>query len=86
MSITGAMLSTVKNIILLTQNSGKNATDLGLSSGRAWHIKQDWKNFPATRLQMLLQFLSGIDIKLKSGLLDMSKDAQIDYLIANTIL
>jgi len=86
MSIVGAMLSTVKNIILLTQNSGKTASDLGLSNGRAWHLKQDWKNFPAARLQMLLQFLSGIDLKLKSGLLDMSKEAQIDYLIANTIL
>jgi len=86
MSITGAMLNTVKNIILLTQNSGKTAADLGLSSGRAWHLKQDWKGFPASRLQMLLQFLSGIDLKLKSGLLDMSKEAQIDYLITNTIL
>lgn len=86
MSITGAMLSTVKNIILLTQNSGKSAADLGLSSGRAYYIKKDWQNFPAARLQMLLQFLSGIDLKLKSGLLDMSKEAQIDYLIANTIL
>lgn len=86
MSITGAMLNTVKNIILLTQNSGKTFTDIGVSKGRAWHIKQDWQNFPASRLQMLLQFLSGIDLKLKSGLLDMSKEAQIDYLIANTIL
>jgi hypothetical protein len=35
---------------------------------------------------MLLEFLSSIDLKLKTGLLDMSKEAQIDYLIANTIL
>ena len=86
MSITGAMLRTVKEIILLTQNSGKTLEEIGVSKGRAWHIKQDWKNFPISRLQMLLQFLSGIDLKLKSGLLDMSKEAQIDYLITNTIL
>ena len=86
MAIAGAMLNTVKDIILVTQNSGKTAAELGLSKGRAWHLSNDWKGFPPARLQMLLQFLSGIDLKLKSGLLDMSKEAQIDYLITNTIL
>jgi hypothetical protein len=86
LSIVGAMLQKVKNIILVTQNSGKKATEIGISDGYFFRLKKDWGGFPLQRLQMLLQFLSGIDLKLKSGLLDMSKEAQIDYLIANTII
>ena len=57
--------NTVKNIILLTQNSGKTLEEIGVSKGRAWHIKQDWKNFPAARLQMLLQFLVLLEPKYR---------------------
>lgn len=85
LSISGAMLQKVKNILLVTQNSGKTAAEIGISSGYEWRLRKDWANFPLTRLQSLLRFLSGLDLKLKSGLLDMPKAAQIDYLIANTI-
>ena len=85
MAIVGVLLNKVKSIIFATQNSGKKASDLGISDGYFYRLKKDWGTFPADRLQYLLQFLSSIDLKIKSGLLDMSKTAQIDYLIANTI-
>ena len=86
LSIVGATLQKVKNIILVTQNSGKKASEIGISDGYFYRLKKDWSGFPLQRLQSLLRFLSGVDLKLKSGLLDMPKEAQIDYLIANTIV
>lgn len=86
MQIVGATLQKVKNIILVTQNSGRTASEIGINDKYMYRLKKEWNGFPESRLKMLLEFLSGIDLKLKTGLLDMSKETQIDYLIANTIL
>lgn len=86
MQIVGATLQKVKNIILVTQNSGRTASEIGINDKYMYRLKKEWNGFPESRLKMLLEFLSGIDLKLKTGLLDMSKETQIDYLITNTIL
>ena len=84
--IVGATLQKVKNIILVTQNSGKTASEIGINDKYMYRLRKDWNGFPESRLKALLEFLSSIDLKLKTGSLDMSKDAQIDYFIANTML
>ena len=86
MQIVGATLQKVKNIILVTQNSGKTASEIGINDKYMYRLRKDWYGFPESRLKALLEFLSSIDLKLKTGSLDMSKEAQIDYFIANTIL
>lgn len=86
MQIVGATLQKVKNIILVTQNSGKTASEIGINDKYMYRLRKDWNGFPESRLKALLEFLSSIDLKLKTGSLDISKEAQIDYLIANTIL
>ena len=86
MSIVGILLQKVKNLILVRPESGKTMTELGLKQYYYNRLSAETKNFPIDRLMYLLNFLSSIDLKLKSGLLDMSKTAQIDYLIANTII
>ena len=86
MQIVGATLQKVKNIILVTQNSGKTASEIGINDKCMYRLRKDWNGFPESRLKALLEFLSSIDLKLKTGSLDISKEAQIDYLIANTIL
>ena len=86
MQIVGATLQKVKNIILVTQNSGKTASEIGINDKYMYRLRKDWNGFPESRLKALLEFLSSIDLKLKTGLLDMSKEAQIDYFIANTML
>ena len=86
MQIVGATLQKVKNIILVTQNSGKTASEIGINDKYMYRLRKDWNGFPEGRLKALLEFLSSIDLKLKTGSLDMSKDAQIDYFIANTML
>ena len=86
MQIVGATLQKVKNIILVTQNSGKTASEIGINDKYMYRLRKDWNGFPESRLKVLLEFLSSIDLKLKTGSLDMSKEAQIDYFIANTML
>ena len=86
MAINNQMLKTVKDIILVTQNSGKTMTELGLPEWLYKKIKRNWAGFPLDRLQKLLKFLTATDIKLKSGLIDTNKSAQIDYLITNVMI
>ena len=86
MQIVGTTLQKVKNIILVTQNSGKTASEIGINDKYMYRLRKDWNGFPESRLKALLEFLSSIDLKLKTGSLDMSKEAQIDYFIANTML
>ena len=86
MQIVGATLQKVKNIILVTQNSGKTASEIGINDKYMYRLRKDWNGFPESRLKALLEFLSSIDLKLKTGSLDMSKEAQMDYFIANTML
>lgn len=86
MQIVGATLQKVKNIILVTQNSGKTASEIGINDKYMYRLRKDWNGFPESRLKALLEFLSSIALKLKTGSLDMSKEAQIDYFIANTML
>ena len=84
--VVATMLKTVKNIILCRTDSNRNATEIGVSDGQLKYYRYAWKDFPMQRLQLLLKFLSEVDLKLKSGLLDMSKNAQLDYLLINTII
>ena len=86
MSIVGMTLKKVKDILFVTQNSNRKPEDIGLTSKQAWAIDKSYKGFPLTRLQYLLKFLSDIDLRLKSGELDMPKNTLINYLIINTIL
>lgn len=86
MSIVGIMLQKVKNLILTRVEANRTATELGISDKYYRRLSNETKNLPLDRLSYLLSFLTTIDLKLKSGLLDMSKAAQIDYLIANTII
>ena len=80
MSLVGALVPKIKNLILV-KYAGKTAADLGISDGQYYYLSKD-PYLPLERLQSLLQDVSNIDLQLKSGLLDIPKDAQIDYVLA----
>jgi hypothetical protein len=40
---------------------------------------------PKARVQELIKELSSIDLKIKSGLLDMPLDMQLDYLVTRLV-
>jgi hypothetical protein len=80
MSLVGALVPKIRNLILV-KYAGKTAADLGISDGQYYYLSKD-PYLPLERLQSLLQDISNIDLQLKSGLLDIPKDAQIDYVLA----
>ena len=80
MSLVGVLLPKIRNLILV-KFAGKTAAEIGISDGQYYYLTKD-PYLPLERLQSLLQTVSNIDLQLKSGLLDISKDAQIDYVIS----
>lgn len=80
MSLVGVLLPKIRNLVLV-KCAGKTAKDIGISEGQYYYLTKD-PYLPLERLQNLLQTISNIDLQLKSGLLDISKDAQIDYVIS----
>jgi hypothetical protein len=80
MSLVGVLLPKIRNLILV-KFAGKTAAEVGISDGQYYYLTKD-PYLPLERLQSLLQTVSNIDLQLKSGLLDISKDAQIDYVIS----
>jgi hypothetical protein len=80
MSLVGVLLPKIRNLVLV-KYAGKTASEIGISDGQHYYITKD-PYLPLERLQTLLQTVSNIDLQLKSGLLDISKDAQIDYVIS----
>lgn len=80
MSLTSNLVSKIKNL-LLVKHAGKTEIDLGISKGQYYHLV----NAPTVsieRLQELLAIATNIDYQLKSGLLDIKKEHQIDYLLS----
>lgn len=85
LSIVGLALAKAKSILLVTQNSGKSAAEIGISDKQYNFLKGKFSGFSLSKLQYLIKFLSSIDYKLKSGLLDMPKTLQLEYIISNMI-
>ena len=72
-------------LLILKKEKDITAETLGCSPKQFGFIlnacNNEYAHFPISYLQYLISFLSEIDLKLKSGLLDMSKEAKLDYLI-----
>ena len=85
LGIVALALAKAKNILFITQNSGKTPADLGISDKQFNYLKRSYACFSLNRLQRLVSFLSAIDLRLKNGLLDMPKKLLLDYIISNTL-
>ena len=80
MSLVGVLLPKIRNLVFV-KCAGKTAKDIGISDGQYYYLTKD-PYLPLERLQNLLQTVSNIDLQVKSGLLDISIDAQLDYVIS----
>lgn len=88
--LTTLTLSKFKNILLLCFKSGVKESELGLSSGAIWHVKNDNRNIPLDRIQKAIAFLSNIDSRLKTNpssldFLGNRKTALLEYIIIGTL-
>lgn len=80
MPVIGVLLPKIRNLILV-KHAGKRAAEIGISEGQYYYLTKD-PYLSLEHLQKLLQIVSNVDLQLKSGLLDIPKDAQIDYVIS----
>lgn len=91
----GNLVCSLRDVVLLTGNVGKNRNknSLGIYPARVWEVTGSDKAptyremnpeiNPSTRAR--LEFLSEVDLKVKSGEWDLSEQTLIDYIIIKMI-
>lgn len=72
---------------LIDVQLGKNSTpeSLGMSMKQYKAISYNCGKYSATSLIKVFEFITGLDYKLKSGLLDMSNQRLIDYIVCSVL-
>lgn len=87
LSLTGMLLSKIKKTLLITYGNitAAEAAELGVSEKQYYYLRRNPVAMSQTQLAEKLEVLSGIDLMLKSGLLDISSEAQVDYLIMRVV-
>jgi hypothetical protein len=81
--LSNRALTSLKNIILVTQNPSLTAEDCGVSPAQYRALKYKYKSLNVEAVKQKIKFLTNIDLALKSSQLDLSKEAMLNYLIAN---
>ena len=76
-------LTSLKNIIIITQNPILSPEDCGVSAAQHRTLKYKYRNLNVDLAKQKLKFLSELDLKLKTSMLDLDKRTFINYLIAN---
>lgn len=75
--------SSLKNIILVTQNYNLNYVDLDMSEKQYKFIKNNNRNLNLAAAKKKLKFLANFDLLLKTSQLELDKRDMLNYLIAN---
>ncbi len=81
--LTNRALTSLKNIILVTQNPGLTADDCGVSPAQYRALKYKYRSLNIEAIKQKIKFLTNIDLALKSSQLEMSKETLLNYLVAN---
>ena len=74
-------LTSLKNIILVTQNRELSASDLGMSPKQYSFIERSYYSLNINAAKEKLKFLVNFDLSLKTSKLDLSKREMLNYLI-----
>lgn len=76
-------LSSLKNIILVSQNPGLSYTDLSMSENQYKFIKKNYHSLNLAAAKKKLKFLAEFDLLLKTSKLELDKRDMLSYLINN---
>lgn len=76
-------LTSLKNIILVSQNRNLTAEDCGVSAGQYRFINNKYRSLNITAVRNKIKFLSEFDLKLKTSKLELSKRDMLSYLLSN---
>ena len=76
-------LSSLKNIVLITQNPQLTADDLGVSSKQLNTVRSKFRNLNILAAKQKIKFLTNIDVLLKTSRLELSNEDFINYLVTH---
>jgi hypothetical protein len=76
-------LTSLKNIILISQNPGITAEDCGVSGGQFRFLKYKYTSLNVEAVRNKIKFLTNFDLDLKTSRLDLPKRDMLNYLISN---
>ena len=85
LSLVGLLQSELKNRIFIEGDCKKMPEEIGLTTRQVAGIKNNPSNFSLQTLQNKLSFITSIDLRLKSGLLDMTPEQQMDYILLRMV-
>ena len=77
------VLTSLKNILIISQNPQLNAKECGVSDKQWGYIRRNYTNLNINAVKQKIKFLTNFDLALKSSKLEMPKEAMMDYLVAN---
>ena len=81
--LSNRALTSLKNIILVTQNPGLTAEDCGVSPVQYRALKYKYRSLNVNAVRQKIKFLTNIDLALKSSQLDISKKDMLNYIVSN---
>ena len=80
------LLKKYLQILYVRQDSGlESYKQVGMEPKQANAIKKYYSGIMLERLMQAIQFLSGLDSKIKLGQLDMNNDQLLDYILCHTL-
>ena len=75
----------IREILLVQASKTATPETVGLSKDKFNAVKNKCNKFRTENLVSALQFLTGIDYRLKSGQLDIPNDTMVGYILTNVI-
>ena len=79
------LIRNIKNIIDVQTNTKATAESLGMSQKQFYAVSRNCGKFTVKQLADIFEFLTDIDYRLKSGLLEMDNSQMVNYVITNVI-
>ena len=76
-------MTSLKNIILVSQNPGLTAEDCGVSAGQFRFLKYKYHSLNIEAIKQKIKFLTNFDLALKTSRLELNKRDMANYLINN---
>lgn len=76
-------LTSLKNILLVSQNPLLSAEECGVSVSQYKFIKYKYRSLNVNAVKYKIKFLTNFDLALKTSKLDMSKHDMLNYLISH---
>lgn len=83
-AITNLALAEVKKALLII-HSKVSPTSIGLTDAQGRGVAYGSRDITLDKAKRMIEFLSNIDLRLKSSELDMSRERLIDYLISHLL-